>query len=99
MPSSNRPSQKRQTSETKKNDLNPLTFSPGQGRRDEPVTEDDLLAEDDPLASNPPRPHTSAIRWNNPANEHRGKRDITPETTHQQIPVPPRLTPQSDTPL
>src|SRR5258708_24044952 len=90
MPSSNRPSQKRQTSETKKNDLNPLTFSPGQGRRDEPVTEDDLLAEDDPLASNPPRPHTSAIRWNNPTNGRRGTRDITPETARQQIPVPQR---------
>jgi hypothetical protein len=99
MPSSNRPSQKRQTSETNKNDLNPLTFSPGQGKRDGPLTEDDLLAEDDPLASNPPRPHTSAIRWNNPTSGRRGTRDITPETTRQQIPVPPRRTAQAYNPL
>lgn len=90
-----RQSQQKQPGETTKNDLSPLTFSPGQGRRKDQWTEDDLLAEDDPLASNPPRPSTSAIRWNNPTTGRRGTRDFTTETARQQIPVPPRRTAQA----
>ncbi len=99
MPSSNRPSQPRQNSDTNKNDLNPLTFPQGQSKRKEQWAEDDLLAEDDPLASNPPRPPSSAIRWNNPATGRRVTRDMTSETTRQPVLVPPRRTAQAYNPL
>src|SRR5260370_25663176 len=99
MPSSNRPSQPRQNSDTNKNDLNPLTFPQGQGKRKEQWAEDDLLAEDDPLASDSPRPPSSAIRWNNPATGRRVTRDMTSETTRQPVLIPPRRTAQAYNPL
>jgi hypothetical protein len=99
MPSSNRPSQPRQNSDTNKNDLNPLTFPQGQGKRKEQWAEDDLLAEDDPLASDSPRPSSSAIRWNNPATGRRVTRDMTSETTRQPVLIPPRRTAQAFNPL
>ncbi len=100
MPSNNRQSHQRQTNDANKNGLSPLTFHSGQGRRNGQWTEDDLLAEDDPLASNPPRPHTSAIRWNSQATGRRGTgtRDISTETSRQHMPVPPRRTAQAYNP-
>src|SRR5260221_1256233 len=94
MPNNNRQSHQRQTDDTNKNGLTPLTFPSGKGRRSGQWTEDDLLAEDDPLASNPPRPHTSAIRWNSQTTGRRGTgtRDISTETSRQHIPVPHRRT-------
>ena len=96
MPSNNRQSHQKQNDDTDKNGLTPLTFPPRQGRRNERWTEDDLLAEDDPLASNPPRPPTSAIRWSSQTTGRRGPgtRDISTETSRQHIPVPPRRTAQ-----
>ena len=102
MPNSNRPSQPRQSSDTNKDDLNPLTFSPGQRKRNGQWAEDEPLAEEDLLASNPPRPPSSAIRLNNPTTGRRVTRDMndmTPETTRQPVLVPPRRTAQAYNPL
>jgi len=101
MGANNRQSQRRLTGDTNKSDSTPMTFSAGYGRRNGQWAEDDLLAEDDPQASNPPRPPTSAIRWNNPTTGRRGTgtRDVITETTRQKIPVPPRRTAQSYNPL
>ena len=91
MASSNRQPQQKQSGDAKRGDLTPLTFTPDASRRQEAWTEEDLLAEDDPLASNPPRPPTSAIRLNSPnvpSGSRRGTRDANLDTTRQQIPVP-----------
>jgi hypothetical protein len=53
----------------------------------------DDLAEDDPLASNPPRPGSSAIRLNNPRLTG-SQRALSPQTTTRQVPVPYRRTGQ-----
>jgi hypothetical protein len=98
MPGNNRQSQQKMTSDTNKNDVSPLILSPVQGRRNEQWIEEELLAEDDPMASNPPRPPTSAIRWNDTTTttgrRGAGTRDVSIETTRQQILVPPRRTAQ-----
>jgi hypothetical protein len=92
MTGSNRQFQPKKLNETNKSDLSPLIFSPSRSRRDDEWVEDELLAEDDPLASNPPRPPTSALRWNTTSTGRRatGSRDVSIETTHQQISVPTR---------
>lgn len=101
MPGNKRQSQQKQTGDTDKKSLTPLTFSTGQRRSNEQRTEDELLTEDGPLASTPPRPPTSTIRWNNSTTGRRGtgKREVTTETTYQQTPVPPRRTAQIPDPL
>ncbi len=101
MPGNKRQSQQKQTGDTNKKDLTPLTFSTGQRKRNEQWAEDELLAEDDPLASNPPRPPTSTIRWNNSPTGRRGMgtREATTETAHQHMPVPRRRTAQVPEPL
>lgn len=100
MTGNNKQPQQKKTGDTNKSELSPLILSPTRGRRNEPWVEEGLLAEDDPLASNPPRPHTSSIRWNNPTTGRRGSetRDVSIETTHQQIPVPSRRTVQAFNP-
>src|SRR6266567_311747 len=96
MTGNNRQFQPKRINETNKNDLSPLILSPSRSRRNDQWIEEELLAEDDPLASNPPRPPTSSIRWNTPTTGRRGTgtRDVSIETTRQQIPVPPRRTAQ-----
>src|SRR5215831_19395083 len=91
----NRQFQSKKLNETNKNALSPLILSPSHSRRNEELVEDELLAEDDPLASNPPRPPSSSIRWNSTSTGRRatGSRDVSIETTRQQIPVPTRRTP------
>lgn len=68
MPSDERKTQQRRSTGTRKTESVPLNFS-DSNRQDADdldgrpyVAEEDLLAEDDPLASNPPRPTTSSIR-------------------------------------
>ena len=98
MASSNRQPQQKQPGDSKRGDLTPLRFTPDASRQQEAWTEEDLLAEDDPLASNPPRPSTSAIRLNSPnspSSSRRGARGGNLDTTRQQIPVPPRRTGQA----
>ncbi len=94
MTGNNRQFQPKKLNDTNKSDLSPLIFSPTRSRRNEEWVEEELLAEDDPLASNPPRPPTSSIRWNTTSTGRRatGSRDVSIETTHQQIPVPTRRT-------
>jgi hypothetical protein len=98
MASSNRQPQQKQPGDSKRGDLTPLTFTPDTSKRQTAWTEDDLLAEDDPLASNPPRPSTSAIRLNSPnspTGSRRGTRGSNSDTTRQQIPVPSGRTGQA----
>jgi hypothetical protein len=92
MTGSNRQFQPKKFNETNKSDLSPLIISPTRSRRGEQWVEEELLAEDDPLASNPPRPPSSSIRWNSTTTGRRGtgSRDVSIETTRQQILVPPR---------
>ncbi len=94
MTGNNRQFQPKKFNETNKSDLSPLIISPTRSRRDEQRVEEELLAEDDPLASNPPRPPSSSIRWNSTTTGRRGtgSRDVSIETTRQQILVPPRRT-------
>ncbi len=79
----------------------PLIFSPSRSRRDDEwVEEDEVLAEDDPLASDPPRTHSSALRWSNNTTGRRASapRDVSLDTTRQQMPIPPRRTTEIYTP-
>jgi len=94
MTGNNRQFQSKKLNETNKSDFPPLIFSPSRSRRDDEWVEDELLAEDDPLASNPPRQPTSALRWNTTSTGRRatGSRDVSIETTRQQISVPTRRT-------
>ncbi len=96
MPGNNRQTQQKQSSDASKFDLRPLTLPLRESSQNEPWTEDELLAEDDPLASNPPRPSTSAIRWHNSTSGRRvtRTRDLTTETIRQPVSIPPRRTAQ-----
>jgi len=74
--SNRRPSQKQsgdagRAGRTGRADQNPLTFSGDLDRRQEAWADEDMLAEDDPLASNPPRSTTSAIRFQPPTTGQR----------------------------
>jgi hypothetical protein len=101
MPGNNKQTQQKQASDLNKIDLRALTLPLREGRRNEQWTEDELLAEDDPLASNPPRPSTSAIRWQNSTTGRRltGTRDLTTETIRQQVSIPQRRTAQANNSL
>ena len=84
-------------------------------RRNLPMTDEDYLGEDDPLASRPPRPGSSAIRLNNPPTSSQraitgGSRQVVPynrrtgqqpvTTAAQPVPVrPARNTSTQQTPL
>ena len=94
MTGNNKQFHQKKLNETNKSDLSPLILSPSGSRRNEEWVEDELLAEDDPLASNPPRPPTSSIRWNTTSTGRRatGSRDVSIETTRQHISVPTRRT-------
>jgi hypothetical protein len=87
-----------------KKDNPPLSPLPLETRRrpSNPMTDDDLFAEDDPYASNPPRPPSSAIRLSNPNNLTGSQRTIN--TTAQnprtgQNPQPRRTMQQPVAPL
>ena len=94
MTGNNRQFQPKKLNETNNSDHSPLIFSPSRSRRDDEWVEDELLAEDDPLASNPPRPPTSACVGTHTSTGRRatGSRDVSIDTTRQQIPVPTRRT-------
>jgi len=72
------------TTGTRRSDSSPVTFSDKYGR-DGRETEDDILLDDE-LASDPPRPHTTAIR--------RATLPVprTPTAGLPGSPVPPRRT-------
>ena len=94
MTGNNRQFQSKNLNETNKSDHSPLIFSPSRSRQDDEWVEDELVAEDDSLAPNPPRPPTSSLRWNNTSTGRRakGSRDVSIDTTRQQVPVPTRRT-------
>src|SRR5436305_7161361 len=94
MTGSNRQFRSKNLNETNESDHSPLIFSPSRSRRDDEWVEDELLAEDDPMASNPPRPSTSALRWTNTSTGRRstGSRDVSIDTRRQQVPVSTRRT-------
>src|SRR5438270_10694972 len=94
MAGNNRQFQPKKLNVTDNTDLSPLMFSPSRSRRDDEWVEDEFLAEDDLLPSNPPRPPSSSIRWNTTSTRRRatGSRDVSIETTRQQKPVPTRRT-------
>jgi hypothetical protein len=84
----------------------PINTSQDQNIRDTQYPDEEfLLMEDDPYASNPPRPPSSAIRLNKPApTVRRSGRDVTTETQTRRAvqppyappPVPPRRTQKQD---
>ena len=95
MTGNSRQFQPRKLNETNNSDHSPLIFSPSSSRRSNKWVEDlHFFAEDDPLASNPPRTPTSALRWNTTSTGRRatGSRDVSIDTTRQQVPVPSRRT-------
>lgn len=75
-------------------ELSPLIFSPSPSRHDDEWQEDELFAEEDSLPSNPPRTPTSSLRWNTTSTGRRAttSRDVSIDTTRQQVPVPARRT-------
>src|ERR1700731_3224200 len=77
----------------------PITTSHDQSMRNTQYPDDDdLLMEDDPDASNPPRSPSSAIRLNQPTTR-RSARDVATESRRQVAQVPPRRTQKQDYPL
>lgn len=103
MPGDDKQAQQKRTTGPHKNELAPLTFEANDS--DPLMSEEDVLAEDDPLAANPPRPTSSAIRLNNPANLAGSRRVIntttqsTPQTPRASAAIPPRRNGQAMTPL
>ena len=71
MAGNNRQFQPKKLNVTDNTDLSPLIFSPSRSRRDDEWVEDEFLAEDDLLPSNPPRPPSSSIRWNTTSTRRR----------------------------
>lgn len=94
MTGNNRQFQPKKLNVTDNDDLSPLIFSPSRSRRDDEWVEDELLAEDDLLPSNPPRTPSSSIRWNSTSTGRRAtaSRAVSSEMTRQQSPVPSRRT-------
>lgn len=96
MSSNERPLQKPPTRGTARKSSNPMSVSANQRQniRDTQYPDDDyLLGEDDPYASNPPRPHSSAIRLNPGQTARRSSRDVQTDTQASRRvapPVPPR---------
>src|SRR5690242_21220380 len=86
MPGDEMQAQQKRTTGPRRNEGSPLTFE--MGDVSPRLSEEDVLAEDDPLASNPPRPSSSAIRLNNPTNLTGSRRAIN--TTTQQTQQTPR---------
>jgi len=80
------------------NNAIPVNTSQNSSIRDTQYPDEEfLLMEDDPYASNPPRPPSSAIRLNKPSTIRRSSRDVTTETSTRRPTVqnvPPRRTQQ-----
>ena len=100
MSGNDKQAQQKRTTGPRKHELSPMILE--MADQDPSMSEEDLLAEDDPMASSPPRPSTSAIRLNNPTNLTGSRRAIN--TTTQQTPrtstaIPPRRNGQVIAPL
>jgi len=88
--------QKQPTGPTRRSQLNPSPYTTGVNRRGRDLEwedgNDEFAEDDDSIPSNPPRPTTSTIRWNDPVTGRRPTREMDTETTRQHFPVPPRRT-------
>src|SRR5712691_2300998 len=83
MPNEDRQPLPKRSNRARKEDMapSPVTFD---SRRRTPMTEDDVLIEDDPYASNPPRLPSSAIRLSNPTNQTNTQRAVNTTTQSQR---------------
>ncbi len=96
MPSNERPQKPSARGTARKSGANPLSMNTTQEQsvRDTQYPDEDLLlGEDDPFASNPPRPASSAIRLNQPITR-RSSRDMSTEIRRSVPNVPARRTQQ-----
>ncbi|HVU67330.1 MAG TPA: hypothetical protein VHD63_09380 [Ktedonobacteraceae bacterium] len=89
--------QKPVTRTTTRKSSNPTSFTTAQDQtvRDTRYDDEYLLGEDDPYASNPPRPHSSAIRLSPQGPVQRRSRDVNTETQTRRTSsnnIPPRST-------
>lgn len=92
MPSNGRSNQKPARGAARKSDAHPLEMhtTREQSVRDTQYPDDDvLLSEDDPYASNPPRPTSSVVRLNQPLTR-RSSRDMSTEARRPAPNVPAR---------
>lgn len=79
MSSQERPPQKSPIRTSARKSANPLSMNTAQG--DTQYDDEYLLGEDDPYASNPPRPHSSAIRLSPQGQQtRRSSRDVNTDT-------------------
>lgn len=98
MPSNDRQPQKPAARTPTRRNANPASINAAQDQsiRDTQYDDEYLLGEDDPYASNPPRPHSSAIRLSPQAQApRRTSRDVTTETQARRTApnnIPPRST-------
>jgi hypothetical protein len=94
MTGNNRQFQSKKLNVTDNTDLSPLIFSSSRLPREDEWEDDELLDEDDPLASNSPRPPTSSSRWNTNSTGRRatGSHEVPIEPTRQRAPVTTRRT-------
>src|ERR1700676_3788059 len=96
MATNSRQHQRKQSSDTKRTDLNPLKLPPDT-RKQEGWTESDEPVEGEDLPEDMPRTPSSAIRYRQPSGNLRGIReqDDDPDTTRQPIPGSTRRTSQA----
>jgi hypothetical protein len=94
MPSNDRPPQKPAARTGRKSSID---ATQDQSIRDTQYDDEYLLGEDDPYASNPPRPHSSAIRLSPQAQAQRraGRADVTTETQNIRRSSPNNVPPRS----
>src|SRR5258706_13654251 len=88
--------QKQPTGPTRRSQLNPSPYTTGVNRRGRDLEwedgNDEFAEDDDSIASNPPRPNTSSIRWIDLVTGRRPTREMHTETKRQHLLVPPRCT-------
>lgn len=97
MATNSRQHQRKQSSDTKRTDLNPLKLSPDTRKQQEGWTDSDGPVEGEDLPEEMPRTPGSAIRYRQPSENLRGIReqDDDPDRTRQHIPGSTRRTSQA----
>ncbi len=97
MATNRRQPERKQSSDTKRTDLNPLKLPPDTRKRQEGLIDSDEPVEGEDLPEEMPRTPSSAIRYRQPSGNLRGIReqDDDPDITRQQIPGSTRRTSQA----
>ena len=97
MATNRRQPERKQNSDTKRTDLNPLKLPPDTRKRQEGRIDSDEPVEGENLPDDMPRTPSSAIRYGQPSGNLRGIReqDDDPDTTRQPIPGSMRRTSQA----